>query len=547
MRLKTGCLKSEKFLIPILLLTLLITSIVQSHGQNTSFSADSQISNMLGLIKHTWLDRSIIPPAAFNRPPERPSMPIGPITGMPLITYSYSVYATDYDGDQLSYFVDWGDGTASRPDAVEPGVASILNHSWAKAGTFKIRSKAADSHGSSSQWSDPLIVVINMPPNAPTMPEGTTLGNPEYCYSYSTSASDPDGDPLEYTIDWGDNSFSTTACTDSGMMENLSHAWAKAGVYRVRANATDCREASSEWSDPLIVIINTPPNSPSVPIGPDMGYANASYSFLTSANDPDQDPLIYTFDWGDGTENTSGMVESGIDINLTHTWRTPGVYCVSASAKDRMGNLANWSEKECITIVPNDRPEVPRDLYGLRNGFTGIAYTCFTMADDPDGDDVKYVFDWGDGNTSATDYVKSGSLENASHIWSRAGEYSVKADAIDLRGAPSGWSGPIIIKIAANDPPDTPAIPSGPTNGQRQWTYEYKTSARDPDGDVVKYVFDWGDGTTSWTGFDFANSGEVRKSYHKWLNPGIFQIKAAALDDKGAISGWSKTLAIKIA
>ena len=89
-------------------------------------------------------------------------------------------------------------------------------------------------------------------------------------------------------------------------------------------------------------------------------------------------------------------------------------------------------------------------------------------------------------------------------------------------------------------------MPSGPAAGQYLISHEYATSARDPDGDAVKYVFDWGDGTTTWTGLGYLDSGEERSVSHKWTQPGDYQIKAAALDDKGLISDWSGVLAVKM-
>jgi hypothetical protein len=159
---------------------------------------------------------------------------------------------------------------------------------------------------------------------------------------------------------------------------------------------------------------------------------------------------------------------------------------------------------------------------------------------------VKYLLDWGDGIDFETDFVQSGSLENASHSWNRPGKYQVRAAAMDEWGAPSEWSGPFPVVISPNDPPEKPLKPSGPGEGQCSISYEYATSARDPDGDPVKYVFDWGDGTTSWTGIDFLESGDLRAVSHKWREPGVYQIKAAALDDKGSISDWSGALFVKM-
>jgi len=52
-----------------------------------------------------------------------------------------------------------------------------------------------------------------------------------------------------------------------------------------------------------------------------------------------------------------------------------------------------------------------------------------------------HVLDWGDRTTIETDLVRSGSLQNASHIWSRPGEYLVRVGSMDEKGAPSSGPG----------------------------------------------------------------------------------------------------------
>jgi hypothetical protein len=191
-------------------------------------------------------------------------------------------------------------------------------------------------------------------------------------------------------------------------------------------------------------------------------------------------------------------------------------------------------------------PARPKELYGPAFGYRAIAYSYFTMAKDMDDDRVAYCFDWGDGATSTTDMVGSGSIECSSHIWVKAGKYLIRAKATDMLGASSGWMNLMNVTIADNDPPDSPAPPSGPTSGTSMATYRYATSANDPDGDHVKYVFDWGDKTTSWNGLDYIDSGTKDSVSHKWSRAGTYQVKAMALDDKGASSGWSVPLIINI-
>ena len=102
---------------------------------------------------------------------------------------------------------------------------------------------------------------INTPPNASSVPLGSDTGLAGTAYSYSTSATDPDGDQVKYTFDWGDGSTDTTNLVDSGTTASASHAWSNPGTYQIKAKATDSKGASSGWSLPLAVEISEPNNS----------------------------------------------------------------------------------------------------------------------------------------------------------------------------------------------------------------------------------------------------------------------------------------------
>ena len=82
-----------------------------------------------------------------------------------------------------------------------------------------------------------------------------------------------------------------------------------------------------------------------------------------------------------------------------------------------------------------------------------------------------------------------------------------------------------VVKI--NSPPSTPHKLSGPKSGYIRKAYIYSTSATDPDGDKIKYTFDWGDGTNSVSGF--VDSGERVASSHRWIEPGKYCIKGTCL------------------
>ncbi|MEM3464940.1 MAG: CAP domain-containing protein [Candidatus Jordarchaeales archaeon] len=95
-----------------------------------------------------------------------------------------------------------------------------------------------------------------------------------------------------------------------------------------------------------------------------------------------------------------------------------------------------------------------------------------------------------------------------------------------------------------NNPPETPSAPSGPASGHVGVSYVFSAFTTDPDGDSLKYVFDWGDGTSSATGF--LESGCVACLSHFWSRPGIYMVRVMAIDIKGAGSGWSQSTAFQV-
>jgi len=95
----------------------------------------------------------------INNPPERPSIE-GDIKGKIEQVYEYSFIADDTEEDNISYFVDWGDGTNSNWQGPFPsGYELKLSHNWTEKGEYIIKSKAKDKY-LESEWSQ---LKIKMP------------------------------------------------------------------------------------------------------------------------------------------------------------------------------------------------------------------------------------------------------------------------------------------------------------------------------------------------------------------------------------------------
>ncbi|MEO0129148.1 MAG: hypothetical protein ABIL02_02810 [candidate division WOR-3 bacterium] len=95
---------------------------------------------------------------------------------------------------------------------------------------------------------------------------------------------------------------------------------------------------------------NRPPETPSIPSGPDSGVVD-NYTFFTWSSDPDGDSIAIKFDWGDGSEsNWSSLVGSGDTVAMSHFYNKEGRYEIRAKAKDIQNAESDWSEPHILNI-----------------------------------------------------------------------------------------------------------------------------------------------------------------------------------------------------
>ena len=86
------------------------------------------------------------------------------------------------------------------------------------------------------------------PPSTP-MINGPTSGTVGTQCEYIVSSSDPDGDPVYYTVDWDDESVEEyIGPYNSGEEVILRHSWNRQGSYNIKVKATDEWGSPSDWA-----------------------------------------------------------------------------------------------------------------------------------------------------------------------------------------------------------------------------------------------------------------------------------------------------------
>ena len=198
--------------------------------------------------------------------------------------------------------------------------------------------------------------------------------------------------------------------TNSSYFETAEYVEFKIDIYGLKEGwnliIVRFRNIYGAWGEDSVNVTyvpeNNPPNKPSPPEGPTEGKVKETLYFNTVTTDPDDDPLEYLIDWGDGT-NTGwvGPIASGTPFETFHAWEQPGTYEVKAKARDiPYHQESDWSEPLIVTIYGNDTPVVVIEHPENGTVFTepNIIVTGY-IRDNVGIVHYGYIHEWEEGST----------------------------------------------------------------------------------------------------------------------------------------------------
>jgi outer membrane protein assembly factor BamB len=205
------------------------------------------------------------------------------------------------------------------------------------------------------------------------------------------------------------------------------------------------------------------------------------------------------------------------------------------------------------TGCKNKPPVTPVRPAGLDTVKVDVAATYRSWTTDPNGDQIRYVFDWGEVTDAAIDttgYFASGDTASGSHAWAAIGAYALRVKAQDENGNWSvDWSDTHMVYVTteggANTPPDAPATPQGPDSGWVNQWMAFSTSTQDPNGDSVQIKFYFDDNMASnWS--TYVAGGTTVSDSIQYQYRGTKSVHAVARDVHGDTSDWSPAAALTI-
>jgi parallel beta-helix repeat protein len=266
---------------------------------------------------------------------------------------------------------------------------------------------------------------------------------------------------------------------------------------------------------------NNPPTA-RLSVSPTSGTAPLAVTAdASTSTDPQGQSLMYKFDFGDGT-----VVGPQSGVTAPHTYTAAGNYIVTLTATDTGGlsSTATWT----VTANPAaNTPPTARLTVSPTTGTAPLAVTAdASTSTDPQGQALTYKFDFGDG--SAVVGPQAGAT--APHTYASAGSYTVTVTATDTGGLSGTATAAVTVSSAPNTPP-TARLTVSPTSGTAPLavTADASTST-DPQGQVLTYTFDFGDGTAA------VGPQSAATAAHTYAAAGSYTVTVTATDTGGLSS-----------
>jgi PKD repeat protein len=449
--------------------------------------------------------------------------------------------STDTDGTIVSYEWDFGDGNSAT--------GATASHTYGAAGTFAATLTVTDDRGGSNTVAVPTTVTDpnNVAPTASFTESCTDLT----CLFDGVASDDTDGTIVSYAWDFGDGASDTVV--------SPSHTYGSGGTFDVTLTVTDDDGSSASATQAVTVIDPTGPQCPANTVEFESGDVTGTVQIENatnasggqwvrapqgSGNDSNGTRVIgsvtvcvqalnpgnYTVDL-DMTAPDAGSNSWFFSVNGSpgrqHSTNPPSV----ALVVDEL-NHDNVADPLTLSLDAGDHTFVfwPREDGGALDRLTLVPaagfndpvailsesctdLTCVfdgSNSFDNNGSILSYTWSFGDGNTATG--------PNPTHTYSAGGIYDVTLIVVDN----DGISDSATVQVEVIDP-------NGPTAAFTQTCvntacdFDGSTSS-DPDGTVVSWDWDFGDGTTA--------SGVTPS--HTYALSGTYDVALTVTDNTGA-------------
>ncbi|MFI8604325.1 PKD domain-containing protein, partial [Cellulophaga baltica] len=413
-------------------------------------------------------------------------------------------------GDALTYAWDFGDGitaTTANP-----------SHSFTTAGTYYVTLTVTDDGTPALTSTDTITIIVTAANQAPTAVASSDVITGEASlavqFTGDTSTDPDDGDVLTYAWDFGDGTTATTA--------NPSHTFTTAGTYDVTLAVTDDGTPALSSSEVTITItVTAPANQAPIAVADNYsvikGTNNNLFNVIENDSDPDGDTLTVTLELFplNGTATMSGnQVSYSPNINFVGTDQ------IGYQISDGNGGTDDGLITVTVSAPANQAPVAVAS--GPTTTTIGAVENFYAdSSSDPDGDNLTYLWDFGDTTTS--------NIINPTHSYTTVGIYTVTLTVTD-NGTPNLDNSIMITTNVTGATNQLPTVFAG-DDQQKNTLFSLinlSGTANDPDGSIVTILWEKESGGSA----TIANPNSLTTSITNFTS-GLYEFKLTVTDNLG--------------
>ncbi len=354
-----------------------------------------------------------------------------------------------------------------------------------------------------------LLTIENNIPTADAGNDITTTINTDVRFD-SGNSNDIEDDNLQYLWNFGDGSTSN--------LRSPTHRYTNTGIYTATLTVSDS-EGASNYDTRFITVNGIIPGQNSPPIvtitSPISGFTfeiNTNINFVATVTDPENDPLTYLWNFGDGS--TSNL------RSPTHRYTNTGNYVITLRVNDGINTVVRT-----VSIILINRPIINNPpIVTITSPISGNEYSIIlpvtfrATVTDPENDPVTYLWNFGDGSTN--------NLRSPTHRYTRIGIYNATLTVTDGFNIVQNSVIINIRDIIIEPQPNTDPIARITINTENPVTntqIEFSGLTSTDDGNIVSYSWDFGDGTTSTDSL----------LTHIYTTKGIYLVSLTVIDNTG--------------
>ena len=262
----------------------------------------------------------------------------------------------------------------------------------------------------------------------------------------------------------------------------------------------------TDGNDPDCIANTAPTANPNGPYNAVAG--NVVVFSSDGSSDPDGTIVSYAWNFGDGS--------SGTGASPTHTYMSEGTFTVTLTVTDDGG--ATGLASTTATITPAPVPPTANSG-GPYTGTVGTAISFDgTGSSDADGTIAAYAWNFGDGGTA--------NGPTPTHSYAVDGNFTVTLTVTDNDGLTGVDSTTATVNPAGGNTPPV-ARANGPYSGTEGSAIQFSSNgSNDPDGAIVSFAWDFGDGNTS----------IAENPQHAYVAAGTYTVTLTVTDDAGDFS-----------